>query len=210
MSEGSETPDRVELIRGYTELMDRDCDLDALDDLGLWAPDIVWDLSDQGLGIYESAAAIRGFLEGWWANWDDHHHEIQEILDLCHGLMFVALWEDGRPVGSSGRVQARAGYRQFGRFGKWGKTQLRRQGRPCIRRRSWGCISKRRRIQQGVPDRLIDKRGESNRADGCWAWAGGGYKNKSGSVSGFCEGGSFASIFGGKELNAPNPYEAIP
>jgi ketosteroid isomerase-like protein len=104
------TPDHVELIRGYTELMDRDWDLDALEGLGLWAPDIVWDLSDQGLGIYEGVPAIRDFLEGWWSNWEDHHHEIREILDLGHGVVFVALWEDGRPVGSSGRVHARAGY----------------------------------------------------------------------------------------------------
>jgi ketosteroid isomerase-like protein len=53
---------------------------------------------------------FRGFLEGWWANWEDHHHGIQEILDLGHGVVFVALGEDGRPTGSSARVQARAGW----------------------------------------------------------------------------------------------------
>src|SRR5271165_2047917 len=52
--------------------------------------------------------------------------------------------------------------------------------------------------------------GEYNEADGCWAWAGGGYKNRSGSTSGFCEGGPFASLFGGKELKATHEYEAIP
>ena len=90
--------------------MDRDWDLDALEGLGLFAPDGVWDLSAVGLGIYEGWAAIREFLGGWWANWEDHHHEIQESLDLGHGVVFAALWEDGRPVGSLARVQARAGY----------------------------------------------------------------------------------------------------
>jgi hypothetical protein len=52
--------------------------------------------------------------------------------------------------------------------------------------------------------------GEYNEADGCWAWAGGGYKNKSGTTEGFCEGGTFTSIFGGKELSATHAYEAIP
>jgi len=33
-----------------------------LEGLGLWASDIVWDLSDQGLGIYEGVPAIRGSL----------------------------------------------------------------------------------------------------------------------------------------------------
>jgi hypothetical protein len=58
MSEESTTSDPVELIRGYFESMDRDWDLDALEDLGLFAPDIVWDLSVVGLGIYEGMAAV--------------------------------------------------------------------------------------------------------------------------------------------------------
>jgi ketosteroid isomerase-like protein len=110
MSQESTTPDLVKLTRGYFELMDRTWDLDALEDTGLFAPDLVWDMSHVGLGIFEGMAAVRQFLESWWANWEDHHHEIQEIVDLGHGVVFVALWEDGRPVGSSGRVQAQAGW----------------------------------------------------------------------------------------------------
>jgi len=52
--------------------------------------------------------------------------------------------------------------------------------------------------------------GEYNVTDGCWAWAGGGYKNKSGTTEGFCKGGTFTSIFGGKELKATHQYQAIP
>ena len=110
MSEDSTTVDHVELIRGYLELMDRDWDLDALEGLGIFSPGVVWDLSGVGLGVYEGTAGVRGFLEGWWANWEDHHHEVEEIRELGRGVVFLVLFEDGRPVGSPARVQARAGW----------------------------------------------------------------------------------------------------
>jgi ketosteroid isomerase-like protein len=108
MSEKSTDADHAGLIRGYIELMDRTWDLDALEDTGIFAPDCVWDMSHLGLGTFEGMAAARGFLESWWANWEDHHHEIEELVDLGQGVVFAVIREDGRPVGSSGRVQARA------------------------------------------------------------------------------------------------------
>jgi ketosteroid isomerase-like protein len=107
MPEESTTPDLVELTRAFFESMDRDWDLDVLEDF--FAPGVVWDLSHLGLGTCEGWAAIREFLEGWWASWEDHHHKIEEVYDLGHGVTFVVVWEDGRPVGSDGRVQARHG-----------------------------------------------------------------------------------------------------
>ncbi len=105
MSEESTTPDLVELTRTFYETMDRECDFDALE--GFFAPDAVWDLSESHLGIYEGVAAIRDFLVGYWATWKDHHHAIEEILNFGHGVLFVAILEDGCPRGSDGRVQAR-------------------------------------------------------------------------------------------------------
>jgi len=110
MSQKATTHDRVALIRGYIELMDRTWDVDALEDTGLFAPNCVWDMSLLGLGIYEGLAALGEFLESWWANWEDHHHEIEEILDLGQGVVFAAIAEDGRPVGSTARVHQRAGW----------------------------------------------------------------------------------------------------
>jgi hypothetical protein len=46
--------------------------------------------------------------------------------------------------------------------------------------------------------------GESNIASAEWSWIGGGYKNL------IKEEGEYSSIFGGKELIAKEPYEAIP
>ena len=44
---------------------------------------------------------------GYWATWEDHHHEIEEILDFGHGVLSVAIREDGCPRGSNRRVQTR-------------------------------------------------------------------------------------------------------
>jgi ketosteroid isomerase-like protein len=105
MTERSTTPDLVELTRDIFEVMDRDWDLDVL--AANWAPDIVWDMSESVLGTLEGVKAIREFLETWWATWEDHRHQIEEIRDFGHGVVFVAISEDGRPVGSAGRVHAR-------------------------------------------------------------------------------------------------------
>ncbi|HME04308.1 MAG TPA: nuclear transport factor 2 family protein [Solirubrobacteraceae bacterium] len=107
MPEESTTPDVVALTRTFFETMDRDWDFDAL--AGFFAPDAVWDLSVWGVGTYEGAAAIRDFLVGYWATWEDHHHEIEDVVDLGHGVLFVVIWEDGCPIGSDARVQARHG-----------------------------------------------------------------------------------------------------
>jgi ketosteroid isomerase-like protein len=105
MPEGSTTPDLVELVRSMFESMDHDFDFDAI--AGFAVPEVVWDLSDMGLGIYEGIAACREFIEGYWAIWEDHHHKIEEILDCGHGVLSVAIWEDGCPKGSDARVQMR-------------------------------------------------------------------------------------------------------
>ncbi len=105
MPEEPTTPDLVAKTRAFFETMDRDWDFDSL--AGFFAADAVWDLSDSHLGIYEGVAAIGDFLVGYWATWDDHHHEIEAIHDFGHGVLSVAVREDGRLRGSDARVQAR-------------------------------------------------------------------------------------------------------
>jgi ketosteroid isomerase-like protein len=104
-SEESTTPDLAELTRSIFEAMDRDWHVDAL--AANWAPDIVWDMSRSVLGTLYGVPALREFLQAWWATWEDHHHYIEQIHDFGQGVVFVALMEDGRPVGSTGRVRAR-------------------------------------------------------------------------------------------------------
>jgi ketosteroid isomerase-like protein len=103
--EESTTPDLVELTLSRLEAMDRDWDLDAV--MRIFAPDVVSDMSVTGLGSHEGVAAVREFIEGYWATWEDHHHYVEVIRDFGHGVVYVALWEDGRLVGSSTPVEQR-------------------------------------------------------------------------------------------------------
>jgi ketosteroid isomerase-like protein len=104
MSQESTTPDLVELQNRLTDAGSRR-DLDAI--TAFFAPDGVWDMSPMGMGVFEGQAAARGFLEDWFAPYEEYELEAEEILDLGNGVVFRVLIQKGRPVGSSGEVQLR-------------------------------------------------------------------------------------------------------
>jgi ketosteroid isomerase-like protein len=107
MSEESTTPDLVELTREVYKVATRQ-DLDAL--IAFFTPDAVWDLSHTGIGIFEGVPAIAAFFQDWWATWEDHHHEVQEVVVLDHGVVFAVVREDGQLVGSDVYVEQRGGW----------------------------------------------------------------------------------------------------
>jgi hypothetical protein len=67
------------------------------------------DLSHPGVGIFEGVPAIAAFFRDWWATWEDHHHEVQEVVVLDHGVVFAVVREDGQLVGSDVYVEQRGG-----------------------------------------------------------------------------------------------------
>jgi ketosteroid isomerase-like protein len=107
MSEESTTPDLVELTRHALEAANRH-DLDAM--MGSYAQGAVWDLSDAGIGTFEGVAAIRSFVEDWWGTWGEHLMEVEEIVNLGHGVVFSSIREDGRLLGSDSHVEQRRGW----------------------------------------------------------------------------------------------------
>jgi ketosteroid isomerase-like protein len=107
MSAESNTPDLVALTRRTVEAANRH-DLDAV--MCIYAPDAVWDLSDVGIGTFEGVTAIASFIQDWWQTWGDHLIEVQEVVDLGHGVVFSALREDGRLAGSERHVEQRRGW----------------------------------------------------------------------------------------------------
>jgi ketosteroid isomerase-like protein len=107
MSEESTTPDLVELTRRSLDAANRH-HADAL--MRFYAPDAVFDVSDAGMGTFEGVATIKSFLEDWWATWGDHSMEVEEILELGHGVVFIVVREDGRLAGSDGHVEQRRGW----------------------------------------------------------------------------------------------------
>jgi len=104
MSEESTTPDLVDRQKRLTEAGNRR-DLDAM--IAFYAPDGVYDMSPVGMGVFEGQAAARGFIEDWWASYEEHEFEAEETLDLGNGVGFRVLIQKGRPVGSSGEVELR-------------------------------------------------------------------------------------------------------
>jgi len=67
----------------------------------------VWDISRGGLGVIEGREAVRAFFEEWWAAYEDHESEAEEIQDLGNGVAFAVFVQRGRPVGSTGWVEFR-------------------------------------------------------------------------------------------------------
>jgi ketosteroid isomerase-like protein len=104
MSEESTTPDLVELTRLSFEAGSRR-DLDAA--LSFYGPDAVWDLAPMGLGTYDGRAAIRAFYEDWLRGYEEWEIVPEEIVDLGNGVTLTVLLQNGRRVGSTGRLQLR-------------------------------------------------------------------------------------------------------
>jgi ketosteroid isomerase-like protein len=101
---GPTSTDLVALTRRTYHLA-RAGDWDAL--LDMYRPEIVWDMSPAGLGVYEGPAAIRAFFEEWTGSYEEYEIVPEEILDLGSGVVFVVVVQNGRLAGSSGRVQLR-------------------------------------------------------------------------------------------------------
>jgi ketosteroid isomerase-like protein len=101
MSEESTTPN-VERTRRSFEAGNRR-DIDAA--MSAYGPDSVWDLSPMGLGTYEGLTAIRSFFEDWIGVYDQFEMEVEEIVDLGNGVVFFAVRQKARLVGSSGQLE---------------------------------------------------------------------------------------------------------
>jgi hypothetical protein len=100
MSQESTTPDLVARMSEVVDAFNR-CDVDAV--MSFFAADAVFE--SQVLGTsFEGAAAIRGFAEDWFGVFEEWAVEPQEITDIGNGVVFLAYRQEGRPVGSSGRI----------------------------------------------------------------------------------------------------------
>jgi ketosteroid isomerase-like protein len=104
MPEESTTPDLVELQKRLTEATNRR-DVDGI--VAFYAPDAVWDMAPTGMGMFEGQAGVRGFMEDWFASYEEYEFEAEEILDLGNGVGLRVLIQKGRPAGSSSEVQFR-------------------------------------------------------------------------------------------------------
>ena len=95
-------------------------DIDAV--VAFQAPDSVWDLSDLGLGVFEGAAAIRGWLEDWFEAWADLRLDVGEMVDFGQGVVFASVLEGGRPAQGGGHVEQQRWWAILGENGKIART----------------------------------------------------------------------------------------
>jgi hypothetical protein len=106
MPEEPTTPDPVELTRQLIDAGNRR-DLDAA--MSMYAPGVVWESLD-GLGVFEGATAVRGFLSDWLSSYEVLEIELEEVLDMGSGIVFAAGHESGRLLGAVGRVAQRPAF----------------------------------------------------------------------------------------------------
>ncbi|HTQ68801.1 MAG TPA: nuclear transport factor 2 family protein [Solirubrobacteraceae bacterium] len=104
VSEESTTPDLVELVRKQVDALDRG-DLDGV--VSIVADDGVL---DGRADLIEGRAAIRGFLDEWFAAYKELDFELEEVSDLGNGVVFAIVIQGGRLVGSVGHIRQREGW----------------------------------------------------------------------------------------------------
>lgn len=103
MPEQRTASDLVELTRQAIHASRRG-DYDAA--MGLFAPDVVWESLD-GLGMFEGARAVRGFLEDFRSGYESFDTEPEEILNVGGGIVFVVIRHTGRLRGGAAGVKGR-------------------------------------------------------------------------------------------------------
>jgi ketosteroid isomerase-like protein len=73
----------------------------------LHADGAVYDMSAMGLGVLEGQAAIRALYEDWRRSYEAFEAELQELLDLGHGVTFFVVVNRGRLHGGANWVEFR-------------------------------------------------------------------------------------------------------
>jgi hypothetical protein len=71
------------------------------------APDVVYDMSADGMGVLRGYAALREHLQEWWGAYEEYEIELEEIQDLGEVVALCAFAQRARPPGSAGWVQQR-------------------------------------------------------------------------------------------------------
>jgi hypothetical protein len=60
--------------------------------------------------LIEGRAAIRGFLDEWFGAYEELDYELEEVSHLGGGVVFAVVVQNGRLVGSAGRLRQREGW----------------------------------------------------------------------------------------------------
>src|SRR5689334_18363026 len=102
----STMPDVVALTRAAFVAVNRR-DIDAV--MSFFASDAVLDGRAVG-GLYEGRAAIRGFLDDWFASFTELRMDAQDLTVLDGGVVLAVVTQVGRPVGGDHQVHQEEGW----------------------------------------------------------------------------------------------------
>jgi limonene-1,2-epoxide hydrolase len=105
MSEGSTTPEPVELTRRLVASASG-ADVDAV--IRVCGEDTVWDVHPWGLGTHHGPASIRRFLEAWIGSFDEYRIVAEEVLDLGNGVVLAVVTQYAGSAHSRGQLQLRS------------------------------------------------------------------------------------------------------
>jgi ketosteroid isomerase-like protein len=107
MSEEPTSPDPVQSLRDAFAAAGAE-DLDGV--TANLAPDAVWEMDEVGLGPFKGVPAIRAFLLEWWALWEEHDHDVENLHVLNERVGYAIIRERGRMKGSDVTVEARVAH----------------------------------------------------------------------------------------------------
>jgi ketosteroid isomerase-like protein len=107
MAEDSTTTDLAERVRSIWVQVNRQ-DWDAVG--SFFAPEAVWDLAAVGLGTFTGQGALRSLWKDWTSSYEEIASEVDPVLDLGNGVVFAVVRQKGRISGSTGSVEAQAGW----------------------------------------------------------------------------------------------------
>ena len=104
MSEEPTTSDLMARVHRLFEAANRG-DVDTA--MSFFDPDAVWEI--RGLGTsFEGVTAIRDFVEDWTGAYEEFRIDIEEMLELGHGVVLTLYHQEGRPIGASNYVRVRS------------------------------------------------------------------------------------------------------
>jgi ketosteroid isomerase-like protein len=103
MPKEATTPDLAVLVQRVVDAANAR-DLDAL--ISFHAPDVVYDMSPDGMGILRGHAALREHFQEWWGAYEEYEIQLEEMWDLGKVVTFVFA-QRARLPGSTGWVHQR-------------------------------------------------------------------------------------------------------
>ncbi len=104
MSEESTTPDLGEGVSGLVEALNRRA-FDAV--ASFYRPDVVFDMSPAGLGIFEGRDVVRSVNEDWLGAYEEFRMATEGLVDLGNGVGYAVMIQNARLAGSTGVVRQR-------------------------------------------------------------------------------------------------------